>query len=171
MPEVPYDAAVAANGSTILVGVVPGIAPSVINVAATFAERFGVKLVCASVDTTAHSITVSADGSVLAVPFDRDIEAEVADALRTDLRTMIAPILEGRSVEWCVRPLSGVPARELAQLGDDIDAAMIVVGTREPGIRGSWREFVHGSVAAQLAHHQRRPVLVVPLNPIGFDQE
>lgn len=47
---------------------------------------------------------------------------------------------------------------------------MIVVGTRPAGFRGTVHEFLSGSVAAQLAHHQRRPVVVVPLRPVGIDE-
>jgi hypothetical protein len=31
------------------------------------------------------------------------------------------------------------------------------------------REFFTGSVAVQLAHHQHRPVLMIPLDPTGPD--
>jgi nucleotide-binding universal stress UspA family protein len=48
---------------------------------------------------------------------------------------------------------------------------MIVVGTREPGFRGTVHEFINGSVAAQLAHRQHRPVVVIPLNPVTDDDE
>lgn len=47
---------------------------------------------------------------------------------------------------------------------------MLVIGTRE-GARGALREAVHGSVAAQLAHRQHRPVVVVPLDPVPFGTE
>ncbi|WP_284328799.1 hypothetical protein [Demequina litorisediminis] len=46
-----------------------------------------------------------------------------------------------------------------------------MVGTREPGLRGTLHEFFSGSVAAQLSHRQHRPVLVVPLAPVGPEGE
>ncbi|MFT4233769.1 MAG: hypothetical protein QM607_01995 [Microbacterium sp.] len=50
------------------------------------------------------------------------------------------------------------PAEESALLADETDAAMIVVGTRENGIRDS-------------LHRQRRPVLAVPRHPVGPDEQ
>jgi hypothetical protein len=47
---------------------------------------------------------------------------------------------------------------------------MIVVGSREAGLRGSVREFFAGSVALHLSHRQARPVVVVPLAPVSRAQ-
>jgi nucleotide-binding universal stress UspA family protein len=49
--------------------------------------------------------------------------------------------------------------RSVVMVADEIGAAAIVVGTR--GLTGL-HEVVQGSLAHDLAHHARRPVLVVP---------
>ena len=43
---------------------------------------------------------------------------------------------------------------------------MIVVGSRRGGIRATMHDFLGGSVAADLAHRQHRPVVVIPLSPV-----
>jgi nucleotide-binding universal stress UspA family protein len=66
--------------------------------------------------------------------------------------------------------LVGNPAQALGDLADTLNASMIVVGTREATLRASLQEFINGSVAAQLAHRQHRPVVVIPLAPVPSDQ-
>ncbi|MFV0285321.1 MAG: universal stress protein, partial [Demequina sp.] len=80
-------------------------------------------------------------------------------------------VLNEAGVQWSTRALAGLPSQQLADVADEVDAVLIVVGTREPGLRGTLHEFFSGSVAAQLSHRQHRPVLVVPLAPVGPDGE
>jgi nucleotide-binding universal stress UspA family protein len=47
----------------------------------------------------------------------------------------------------------------IVAVADDIDAAVIVLGSR--GLKGA-RELFEGSVSHEVAEHARRPVLVVP---------
>lgn len=79
-------------------------------------------------------------------------------------------LMADETVTWRVEHLGGDPSRELARLADCLDAVMIVVGTRQAGLRGRVAEFFNGSVAVSLAHHQPRPVLVVPGAPVAFEQ-
>lgn len=155
----------------IVVGVVPDQPNAVIATAATFAHQFRADLVCASVDTARYTVDTLQDGTVVSMPIDPDLADEAVERFDPELRSSIATVLEDRGVLWSVRALAGGPAQELARLADELDAAMIVVGTREPGIKGSLHEFFSGSVAAQLAHRQHRPIVVVPLNPVGLDGE
>ena len=155
----------------VLVGVVPGQPPAVVRTAAVFAERFASALVCASVDASRYTVARDPAGTVVAMPIDSDLADDLVEEFDPALRASIADILEGRGVSWSVRPLAGGPAQELAGLAEELDASMIVVGTREAGIRGSLHEFFNGSVAVQLAHRQHRPVVVVPLAPVGADGE
>jgi len=157
--------------SRIVVGIVPGQPAAVVATAASFAERFDAELVCAYVDTVRYGIGADLDGAVVALPIEADLAAEVVEMVDSELRAAVAAALEGRSVRWSIRALAGAPALELGRLAEEVDATMIVVGTREPGIRGSLHEFFNGSVAAQLTHRQRRPVLVVPLRPVGEEGE
>ena len=150
----------------IVVGVVPGRPAAVVAAAATFADRFGADLICATVDSTRYTVVHGWDGGVVAMPIDPDLADETVETFDADLHAAIAAVLDPRGVSWSTRALAGNPSHELARLAEEVGAAMIVVGTRESGIRESLREFFSGSVAVQLAHHQRRPVVVVPLNPV-----
>ena len=81
-------------------------------------------------------------------------------------------MLDGSGLSWSVRQLVGDPAIAIKHLAEDVDAKLLVVGTRKRGIGESIREFFTGSVAARLAHRQHRPVLVVPLGePVADDEE
>ena len=154
----------------IVVGVVPGQPPAVVIEAARFAERFDAVLVCASVDASQYTVGRRGNGTTLATPIDPDLgtgnEVGVFDSR---LLSSIAQTLRHRSVQWSTRALAGGPAQELARVAEAVDALMIIVGTRESGLRGSLHNFFNGSVAAQLAHRQHRPVVVIPLNPVGLE--
>jgi len=157
--------------SYVVVGVVHGQPAALVQTAATFAERFDADLVCATVDSSHYAVRPRPDGTVVTMPVDPDLiddetESEMFDP---DLRTQIAEHLERWPVRWVLETRVGGTAQELARLADELDAAMIVVGTREVGVKGSLREFFNGSVAVQLAHRQHRPVVVVPLNPVDHD--
>ncbi|RIK16948.1 MAG: universal stress protein [Acidobacteria bacterium] len=155
----------------VVVGVVLGQPPAVVRTAATFARRFGAELVCACVDPARYTLEHAVDGPDLAVPLDPDLLDPPVAEPDPRVEAMVAEHLRGTEVPWRYRALAGGPARELARLAEELDAAMIVVGTREAGLRGSLRELVNGSVAAQLAHRQHRPVVVVPLAPSADDED
>ena len=156
---------------TIVVGIVPGQSPSVLRTAARFAERFDAELVCAWVDAARYTIAEEADDAAWSMPIDPDDDDAPVLEASPDLGAAIARALEGLGVRWSMRTLAGGPAVELARLADELDAELIVVGTREAGLRGSLHEFFTGSVAVQLAHRQHRPLLVVPLKPVARDDD
>jgi nucleotide-binding universal stress UspA family protein len=54
----------------------------------------------------------------------------------------------------------GNPVQVLLAVADDVDADLIVVGSR--GF-GGFPELLLGSTSTQLAQHSRRPVLIVPM--------
>ena len=154
----------------VVVGVVAEQPAAVVATAATVAEHFDADLVCVFVDSARYPIEERPDGTVVSLSLNPDLADEMVEELDPAIHASIAATLESRDVSWSVRALAGGPAQELARVADELDAAMIVVGTREAGFRGSLHEFLNGSVAAQLAHRQHRPVLVVPLNPVGDGQ-
>ncbi|GAA0037356.1 universal stress protein [Brevibacterium metallidurans] len=153
--------------SRIVVGVVPDQPAEVLETAATFAVRFGADLILAVVDDSRFTVEVRPDGSVVSMPIDPDLLAEAAPAFDPDLRSRIGAVLTPTGVSWSERVLAGSPSQELGRLAEEVDAAMIVVGVRRSGLRGSLHEFFNGSVAIQLAHRQRRPLVVVPLRSAG----
>ncbi len=152
----------------VIVGVIPGQPDALVRTAATFAEHFDADLVCAYVDNSHYAAGHRPDGTVVTMPIDPDL-VDDEEGFDPDLFAALADLLEGRSVRWTVRYLVGGPAQELGRLADELNAAMIVVGTREAGVKRSLHEFFNGSVAVQLAHRQHRPVVVVPLDPVPDD--
>jgi nucleotide-binding universal stress UspA family protein len=154
------------NGSSIVVGVVRGQPDEVLVQAAILARKFNATLICASVDMTRYTVEELPDGSVTAFPLDPDAAEVLHEEFDQELADRIQRVLEHEGVTWSLRALAGEPARELSHLAEHVDAALIVVGTRHEGFRGSVREFFSGSVAVHLAHRQHRPVVVIPLSPI-----
>lgn len=147
----------------IVVGVAPDQPAEVLTTAATYARQFDAELVCANVDDSRYTVEVRPDGSILSMPVDPDTTAEASAEFSPELHTRIASSLAGSEVTWSTRVLAGAPAQELSRLAEALDSQMIIVGVRRAGIKGSLHEFFNGSVAIQLAHHQHRPLVVVPL--------
>lgn len=156
---------------SVIVGVVPGQPASVVTEAARFAEAFDAELICAWVDASRYMVAGDRAESVTATSFDPDLVDEVVESFSPTLEAEIIASLDESPVRWSARALAGGPYHELAQLADEIGAVMIVVGTRKAGFRGTIHEFFSGSVAVQLAHHQHRPVVVIPVDPVGPDAD
>lgn len=169
--EVESGAAEAADlHGAVIVGVVPGEPARVVREAARYAKVLGAPLLVAHVDVTRFVTYEDPDGYVHSAPIDMNIGGGEADL--NLVKTETAAALEGREVAWTARQLVGDPAIAIKHLADELDARLIVVGTRKRGIGESIREFFTGSVAARLAHRQHRPILVVPLGePIPDDEE
>ncbi|MBC7442246.1 MAG: universal stress protein [Ramlibacter sp.] len=154
----------------VIVGVTRGQPDAVVRGAAVFASRFQAELVCATVDATRYMVAEHADGSMSSLPFDPDLPELAEETFDPRLAAHLAEILAGAGVAWSTRALAGDPARALGHLAHTLGAAMIVVGTRESGVRHTLQTFLGGSVAARLAHRQHRPVVVIPLAPVPFEE-
>jgi nucleotide-binding universal stress UspA family protein len=157
------------GGAQIVVGVEPGQAVLVLRHAAVFARRFGARIVCAYADESRYVLEERPDGTVVSLPIDPDLAEGPEPRFDPALRERIATALDGEDVRWETRYLVGSPADALAALADRLDAAMIVVESRESGMRGTVREFFNGSIGARLSHRQTRPVVIVPLAPVAHD--
>ncbi|WP_084077523.1 universal stress protein [Demequina sp. NBRC 110057] len=153
----------------VVVGVVPGQPDAVVTTAASLARLLGAEVACAWVDSSRLAIERRLDGSVVSVSMSVEINDAMVETMDPELEHHLGELLDGAGAPWTAHALAGLPSQQLGDLADELDAAMIVVGTREPGLRGSLHEFFSGSVAAQLSHRQHRPVLVVPLAPVGLD--
>lgn len=149
-------------GGPVLAGVEPGQGLAVVHRAADLAHSLGVGLVCAYADPTTVE-EHEPGGRVEVLPIDPDGVDDDAAQIRSDLYHSLRDELWGAGVNWRFAALSGEPAHALAAHAEEIDASMIVVGTREHGLAHRFEERIAGSVAVHLAHHQNRPVLVVPL--------
>jgi nucleotide-binding universal stress UspA family protein len=156
------------TGERILVGVFPGQADAVVLQAAAFARVLNADLVCAWVDVSRYVVEEGPDGSVRSMPTDSDI-GDVADrGLPSKLTEQLSRLLDSSNLRWSTRELAGDPARALGHFADILGAVMIVVGTRQAGMKGSLQQFMTGSTALHLAHRQHRPVVVIPLDPVPF---
>ncbi len=158
------------QGGPILAGVIPGQPTAVVVRAAELAARLGVGLVCAYVDTSTYE-DVRDDETRVLLPIDPDGDYDYIEKTAREMQSHLAQALQGSGVDWSFRYLPGEPARGLAEAADTLDAMMIVVGTREPGLAHRLEEIMAGSVAVHLAYHQTRPVLIVPLNPQLFTEQ
>jgi nucleotide-binding universal stress UspA family protein len=82
---------------------------------------------------------------------------EFAEADRSSLDEAVL-IAEERGIDAQTKLLAGDPAREIVAYADQIDADLIVVGSRGLGTIGS---ALLGSVSHKLLHEAKRPVMVV----------
>ncbi|MCB1297699.1 MAG: universal stress protein [Microthrixaceae bacterium] len=151
----------------VIVGLVPDSPARVMNEAALNARLRGVRIVVVHVDVTRFVTFDDPDGYASSAPADVDMVARARES--EFVQALAATQLQDAGVQWTFQQLVGDPALAIKELADKIDASLIVVGTRDRGIGESIREFFTGSVAARLAHRQRRPVLVVPRDHEGKD--
>jgi len=149
------------DSGTVILGATPDLPARVWSEAARYAGLFGRALVVAHVDVTRFVTYEDPDGTPHTAPIDLSLTAASHELDR--VRAAAEQHLAGVDISWTVRSLVGDPAMALKALADEVDAAVIVVGTRRRGFGETLREFFTGSVAARLAHRQHRPVLVVPL--------
>lgn len=149
----------------VVVGVHPQQASAVVIEAARLANAFSRPLVCAWV--TDDSYLAEWDHAAL-----RDAESLHPDDLTPDderigldLAASVTAALGADQPEagWSLRILGGDPAKALVRIADELDARVLVVGTHQRGIAHALDEWLAGSVATKLAHHQDRTVVVVPV--------
>lgn len=154
----------------VIAGVVPGQSSRVVREAARYAALAHTELIVAHVDTTRFVAFEDPDGYVHTSTVD--VVGAAAAAALDEVQRASAEALAGDTVTWRVRQIIGDPALALIGLADEVDASLLVVGTRKRGLGESLREFLTGSVAARLTHRQHRPVLVVPVGePVAADEQ
>lgn len=154
----------------VIAGVIPDQSPRVLKEAARYAKLLQAPLVVVHVDVTRFVTYEDPDGYVHSAPIDMNIAAGEGEL--TKVQDAAASVLADSGLDWTVRQLVGDPAMAIKHLADEIDARLLVVGTRKRGFGESVREFFTGSVGARLAHRQHRPLLVVPLGePVPDDEE
>jgi nucleotide-binding universal stress UspA family protein len=116
--------------------------------AADLAEAFGAKLVVTSVAPVLVGIARSA-GPLDPVDSPEEHREQLQDARK---------LLEARGIKAEYAPAIGEPADTIVELAEDLDADLIVVGTREPGIL---QRLLGQSVSERIAHEAHRDVLIV----------
>lgn len=169
VPQPSPERMVPLSGHPLVVGVTPHQPELVLLTAAAWAKGTGVDaLYCAYVDGSRFTREEYADGTVLHDAVDPDGVDDAWQDRERQLTDAIAAVLEDSGVPWHFRYLAGRPDRALTHLARAVDAAGFVVGTSAPGAGARMREFLEGSVAVRLSHHQHRPVLVVPLRVVDW---
>ncbi|MBS1697014.1 MAG: universal stress protein [Actinobacteria bacterium] len=154
----------------VIVALRPGQPPRVLAEAMRYATLLAAPLVVVHVDVTRFVTFEDPDGMVHSAPIDLNIDPGAEEF--AELRGEVQQVLAGSGLTWTARQLVGDPALAIKHLAGELDAQLIVVGTRSRGIGESIREFFTGSVAARLSHRQSRPILVVPLeDPIADDKK
>lgn len=133
-------------------------ARAALDVAARLASRLGLRLVLAHVAEFAHvpdAATAPLDGLVprAAVAAFDDAQEEAAE------RLLAQTAVEAGLADAERRVAAGHPAERLAELADEEDAELIVVGSRG---RGAFKAAFLGSVSSSLVGVARCPVLIVP---------
>lgn len=170
VPQPTLERMVPFEAHPLVVGVVPGQDPLVIRTAVAMGKATGAPgLHLAYVDPSRYVVTEATDGTVRHAALDPDAEDESWQTLAAELTTWAERVVAGE-IPWRLVYLAGRPDRALTHLARAVDAAAIVVGARPPGPGARLKEFLEGSVAAHLSHHQHRPVLTVPLSVVDWKE-
>ncbi|MFF2242625.1 universal stress protein [Arthrobacter sp. NPDC058130] len=152
-----------ANGpAPLVVGVVPGQHPEVLQTAAFLAKSLAAPLIFAYVDEASYLVEWDPARSAHRLSLHPDTDTARIRETTQELRSVLEARCADLGIEWSLRTLAGDPARAIGRLAADANARIIVVGTSERGFGHRISAALNGSVAAWLSHHQERPILVVP---------
>ncbi|MFJ2619333.1 universal stress protein [Glutamicibacter sp. NPDC087344] len=146
--------------SSIVVGIEPGQTPTVLITAASIAADLGAKVEVIFADSGRYVTERLPEHNVLGTS-----EAQFPE----ELAELVAAHLLG--VDYELHSVPGDPAKVLSAVAEEVDARMIVIGTRRPGLRNKLAQFIDGSIAVALAQKQTRPVLVIPQQIINLPEE
>jgi nucleotide-binding universal stress UspA family protein len=156
----------------LLVGVVPGQHPEVLQTAVALAQQLMAPLLFAYVDEASYLVEWDPARSTHRLSLHPDKNDDDIRSVTEDLKSVIvSAVRPGPPTEWTLRTLAGDPARALGRLAAEVNAPMIIVGTPERGFGHRITELLNGSVAAWLTHHQSRPVLVVPFKMPAHEEQ
>ena len=128
-----------------------------LQVAARLAKQLNLRLIAVHVAEPAHVPYAAAApfggmAGRYALMEELDSQHEVADRL-------LEQVVLSAGLDAERRTALGVPAERLAEIADEVDAELIVVGSRG---RGAFRAAFLGSVSNSLVGVARCPVLIVP---------
>lgn len=145
---------------TVVVGIEPGQTSSVLATAASFAKDLNAKVQVVFADSGRFVAERLPETNVLGT---------AEETFPEELAALAETVLEG--VDYELHNVPGEPGKVLSAVAKEVDAQMIVIGTRRPGLRNKLAQFIDGSIAVALAQKQTCPVLVVPQQIIDLPQE
>jgi nucleotide-binding universal stress UspA family protein len=125
--------------------------------AADLARQLGAKVVLVHVAPPVQPPIAAAGGYVMYVP--QDVIDENRAALEEQVRDEFGAPLTAAGVTWDWRLLDGSPPIVLGDVAAEVDAQLIVVGTRALHALG---ELFLGSTSHALTRHRGVPIVVVP---------
>ena len=131
-------------------------AQAALGVASRLSDQLGLRLVVAYVSQAALFAAGPGPGPVMTTPTEEE--------LRSGAALVEKVVREERLLGAEQRSVYGLPAERLADLADEEDAELIVVGSRG---RGAFKAAFLGSVSRDLIGVARCPVLVVPPGATG----
>ncbi len=155
-------------GHPVVAGIVPGQPELVMLTAASWAAALQVDLYVGYADPSRVTVQEYPDGTVRHSGMSVDVVDDSWRKRSEQIQAFLEQVLADSGVTWHFRYLAGRADRALTHLARAVEASALVVGTHGHGTAARWRDFVEGSVAAHLAHHQHRPVLVVPLEVVDW---
>lgn len=85
-------------------------------------------------------------------------EQSLAEAEQKAIWDAVTPVLDASGVEWVRVDLTGYPPSAITEYAKDVDAELIVVGTRG---RGEFRSLVLGSTSHGIIHDSPCDILIV----------
>ena len=149
-------------GRPVVLGVAWELSGPVIRAAASLAARLNAHLICAFVDPASYLTEWEPAGSRISASLDPAVKSET-DFPSGNVREGLQDILGPPGEEWTFRVLNGAVAQALGRLADSTDASLLIVGGQRPGRLAAMERMLEGSVSAELARLQSRPVLIIPV--------
>lgn len=163
VPQPGVERIVPVPGHPLVVGVRPGQSELVARTAAAWALASGASLYFGYADPSRLAEAEFPDGQLRHVAIDPDADDDGWRQTEAELRDWLAGM--DLEVAWEFRYLAGRADRALTHLARAVDACAIVVGARRPH---SARFGLGRSLGQDLARHQHRPVLAVPLEIVDW---
>ena len=153
---------------SVVFGVTPHQPEHVVRQAAEIAVDLGAELICVQAEPARYPVLADPEGMLNSLPYDPELgefeESEFDPELASRLEKILGKM--DPALSWSRQIAVGEPGQVLIKIAKEVDARMIIVGTREEGLRAGLAQFFKGSVAMHLAHRQHRPVVIIPVAPV-----
>lgn len=154
-----------ASWGPLIVGVIPKQHPEVIAQATVLAEQLDRAIIYAYVEPNSYLTEWNFKENIRELSLHPGDVDEDMTANAMEILAQIEAQMSGSTATWSLRILAGEVWKALARLASEIDASMVIVGTREPTFGAHVSQLLNGATASHLTFHQNRPVLVVPTAP------